>query len=225
MKRLLATAGMWVTFFATVAAAEDKRVTYVDLKDKFTHKLSEKFGNDSREGNFLTIEKGEQKLGDVKFKIGDGVIQLGSKVLTEMPEKVEGIKVDKKFAKLHILHATGYGGGPNQPGAAWYVEDDMAIGEYHIHYEDKSVHTIPIVYGKDVRDWWFREDEEEPSRGKVVWKGDNELAKQYECRLRLYATTWENPKPDKKVVSIDYISRKEETVAAPFCAAMTLEEK
>jgi hypothetical protein len=42
MKRLLAIAGMWVTFFAAVAAAEDKRVTYVDLKDKFTHKLSGK---------------------------------------------------------------------------------------------------------------------------------------------------------------------------------------
>lgn len=87
----------------------------MDLKDKFTHKLSEKFGRDSREGNFLTIEKGEQKLGDVKFKIGDGVIQLGSKVWAEMPKKVEGIKVGKKFAKLHILHATGYGGGPNNP--------------------------------------------------------------------------------------------------------------
>ena len=28
-----------------------------------------------------------------------------------------------------------------------------------------------------------------------------------------------------RVVSIDYLSRKEETVAAPFCVAMTLEEK
>jgi hypothetical protein len=59
----------------------------------------------------------------------------------------------------------------------------------------------------------------------VAWKGDNELAKKYKCRLRLYLTTWENPYPDKKVVSIDYIGKKEETVAAPFCVAITLELK
>jgi hypothetical protein len=223
MKRLLvitALCGM-----VGLVAAEEKQFTTVDLKDKFTHKLSQKFGNDPREGNFLTIENGEQTLGDIKFKIGEGVIQLGSKAWDEMPEKVEGIKVDKKFAKLHILHATGYGGGPNVPGTDWYVEDDTEIGEHKIHYEDGSTETIPIVYGKDVRDWWFREDEKEPSRSKVVWKGDNELAKKYQCRLRLYLTTWENPKSDKKVANIDYISRKNETVAAPFCLALTLEEK
>ena len=81
------------------------------------------------------------------------------------------------------------------------------------------------MYGKDVRDWWFRADEGEPSRSKVVWMGENELAKKYECGLRLYATTWENPKPDEKIVSIDYIGRKDKTVAAPFCVAMTLQEK
>jgi hypothetical protein len=197
----------------------------VDLKDKFTHKLTDTFGNDKREGNFLTIEKGEQTLGGVKFTIGEGVVQLGSKVWHEMPEKVEGIKVDKKFAKLHILHATGYGGGPNMPGDPWYVQDDTEIGEYKLHYEDKSTETIPVIYGKNVRDWWFREDEKEPSRSKVVWEGDNELAKTLNSRLRLYLTTWENPKPDKKVVCIDYISRKDKTVAAPFCVAITLEAK
>jgi hypothetical protein len=225
MTRLLTAAGLCFVFTAAVAVAEDKKLLYVDLKDKVNHKLTEKFGNDDREGNFLAIENGEKTLEGVKFKIGDGVIQLGSKVWTEMPEKVDGIKVDKKFAKLHILHATGYGGGPNAPGTEWYVEDDTEIGEYKINYEDKSVETIPIVYGKDVRDWWFKEDEKEPSRSKVVWKGENNLAKKYECGLRLYATTWENPKPDKKIVSIDYIGRKDKTVAAPFCVAMTLQEK
>jgi hypothetical protein len=38
-------------------------------------------------------------------------------------------------------------------------------------------------------------------------------------------STWKNPKPDKKVVSIDYIGRKEETPAAPFCVAMTADSE
>ena len=86
-------------------------------------------------------------------------------------------------------------------------------------------HLPLIVFGEDVRDWWFRADEKETSRGKVAWKGDNELAKSYECRLRLYLTTLDNPTPDRKIVSIDYIGKKDETVAAPFCVAISLEEK
>lgn len=222
MNRLLVVAGVcWVLSFAP-ASAEEKEFVHIDLQGKFTHKLADKFGNDERQGNFLTVPKGEHTFNGVKFKIGKGVVQLGSKVWTEKPDMVVNIEVDSKVAKLHILHATGYGGGPNVPGSRWHVEDDTRIGEYNIHYEDKSVETIPIVYGKDVRDWWFREGEKSTSRSKVAWKGDNELAKRYDCRLRLYLTTWDNPKPDRKVVSIDYIGRKGETVAAPFCVAMTL---
>jgi hypothetical protein len=37
-------------------------------------------------------------------------------------------------------------------------------------------------------------------------------------------TTWKNPKPDQKIVSIDFRGRKDETVAAPFCVAITAED-
>src|SRR5205823_6181546 len=106
----------------------------------------------------------------------------------------------------------------------WYVEDDTPIGEYRVHYEDGTNAVIPIVYGKDVRDWFYVEDEKEPSRGKVAWQGNNGRAPQVGARIRLYLSTWENPSPGKKVTTIDYSSRKDQTVAAPFCIAMTLEE-
>jgi hypothetical protein len=38
-------------------------------------------------------------------------------------------------------------------------------------------------------------------------------------------TTWTNPLPDKKAATIDYMSKKADTVAAPFCVAVTLERK
>jgi len=40
-----------------------------------------------------------------------------------------------------------------------FVPDDTLIGEYKVRYDDKAVETIPVVYGKDVRDWWFVEGE------------------------------------------------------------------
>ena len=222
MRSTLIVGGMLLAFAAAFAApAPDAKFTYVDLKGKFNHKLTEKFHG--TEDNVLPLGKGKQTFGDVEFQIADGAIQLGSKLVPEDPEKVEEIKVGQKFAKLHILHACGYGGGPNTAGAAGHVEDDTEIGSYKINYADKTTETIPIVYGQDVRDWWYIEGEKETARAKVVWKGENEQAKKLNSKVRLYMTTWKNPKPDKKVVSIDYIGRKADTAAAPFCVAMTLE--
>jgi len=220
---LILAASFFAFSLAVAAPSPDAKFTYIDLKDKCNHKLTEKFHQTDTDENNLAIETGKQKLGDVEFKIGEGVIQLGSTLVKDDPEKVEAIKVGQKFVKLHIIHACGYGGGPNTEGSAGHVADDTPIGEYKVYYDDKTTETIPIVYGQDVRDWWFAEGEKEPARSKVVWKGENEQSKKYKCGVRLYMTTWKNPKPDKKVVTIDYIGRKSDTPAAPFCVAMTAE--
>ena len=85
--------------------------------------------------------------------------------------------------------------------------------------------TIPVVYGEDVRDWWFNENAKGVSRGKVAWTGDNDAATGLQCRIRLYLTTWENPHPGKKIATIDYQKTAPDSAAAPFCAAITLEAK
>jgi hypothetical protein len=220
---LILTAVLLAFSLAIAAPAPDAKFTYVDLKDKVNRKLAGL--HNGKEDNALDLEKGKKKLGEIEFQITEGIIQLGSKTVLDDPEKVEGIKVGQKFTKLHILHACGYGGGPNTPGSAGHVEDDTTVGEYKVHYDDKTTETIPIVYGQDVRDWWYLEGEKETSRAKVVWKGENEDSKALKCGIRLYMSTWKNPKPDKKVVSIDYIGRKADTAAAPFCIAMTMAEE
>ena len=97
------------------------------------------------------------------------------------------------------------------------------IGEYKVHYDDKSVETIPIVYGKDVRDWFDWDQSKPVTHGKVAWTGENARAKELNLKLRLYVTTWQNPHPDKRVVHIDYSSTN--TACAPFCLAITAERK
>jgi hypothetical protein len=212
------------------AGPAEKRFAYVDLQPKANQKLSDNFGS-GREGNNLAgLPKGEQTFEGVKFKIEDGIIQLGSKLLKEeKPDKVEGIKVGRAFPKLHLLHATGYGNGSEigkdgMEGDPLFVADDTEIAAYKVRYEDGSVETIPVVYGKDVRDWWFAENSKGVTRGKVAWKGDNDLAKGFQSQVRLYLTTWKNPHPAKRVASIDYV-KTNDTPAAPFCVAISLEEK
>ena len=55
--------------------------------------------------------------------------------------------------------------------------------------------------------------------------GENDYATRVRSKIRVYQMTWENPKPEKKIVSIDFAGRKEETPAAPFVIAITAEVK
>jgi len=221
MRALLHVVGMVCALTTAFAWAEDetkrenkdtRHFDCLDLQAKANHKLKDQFPGADFLGNDLGgLPQEEQTLEGVKFKIGPGYIVLGSARLAAKPDKVEGIKVGKRFAKLHILHA-----------AAWFPDDNAAIGEYTITWEDDTSVTIPIIYGEDVSDWWFIDGSPEPTRAKAAWKGENDASKAMGKGIRLYLTTWENPKPDKKVKTIDFSSTKT-TNCAPFCVAMTLE--
>ena len=229
MRRLIPMAALGCVVAVTLALrADDKKddakaaakkepagkFEYIDIQAKANSKLKDDFHGTQFPGNNLgSLPTGEQTFADVKFKIGEKFLQLGSTNLQDMPDKLEGIEVNKKAAKLHFLHATG-----------WFADDETVIGEYVVNWDDGTSVTIPIAYGKDVRDWWYGDDDPEPTQGKVAWKGDNELAKGFDIQIRLYLTTWENPHPGKKVASIDYV-KTGDSVAAPFCVAITLESK
>jgi hypothetical protein len=190
----------------------DKKWIFIDLQPKANHKLADDVQEGTGGNDLKEVKTGEHTLADVRFKIGEKYIQMGSNMVPNKPEKVEGIQVDKKFTKLHFLHAT-----------EWAADDGTVIGEYTVTWDDDTSVTIPIRYGKDILDWWYDDSSPEPSEAKVAWKGDNALAKGQNKKIRLYQATWENPKPDLKVKTID-ISSNKQTPAAPFCVAMTAEE-
>ena len=223
MARLLSIVTLLTAAGLLNAADDDKKSHAVDLTPYANQKRSEALGS-GVEGNHLARPPGgDQELGGVKFKIEDGMLHLGSTLLDARPEKVADIKIDAKCGKLHFLHGTCFGGGPNKEGDPLFVKDGTLIGEYRINYEDKSSLNIPIVYGQDVRDWFFVDGEAGTERGKIVWTGENDRASMLGCKIRLYLTTWKNPMPDKKIDSIDYLGKKSDTVAAPFCVAVTRE--
>jgi hypothetical protein len=204
----------------TLGAAPAGKYVFLDLDPTGNQKLKDNFGSGTEGNDLGALKKGLHTCAGINFKVGDKAIQLGSKLLkTERPDKVEGIKVDQKFAKLYILHSTEFGQG----GAA--IEEGTRIAEYKVIYDDDKSETIPVVYGQDVRDWWFYPDSKEVTRGKVGWKGDNEYSKSFNAEIHLYVLTWENPHADKKVKSITFAKTDADSVAAPFCVAITLEPK
>jgi hypothetical protein len=223
MKRLLVSVLTASVTLVGVLVAEPpaKRLTFVDLQAKANVKLADNLGSE--------LPKGEQTFEGVQFRVGAAMLLLGSKPLkTERPEAIEGVQVGKAAAKLHLLHGTLYGNGSviGQEGAAddpLYVPDGTRIAEYKVHYEGGATETIPVVYGEDVRDWWFTPASKGVKRGKVAWQGDNPLAKGLGSQIRVFLLTWENPKPDKKITRIDFVKGKE-TAAAPFWIAASLEQ-
>jgi hypothetical protein len=188
-------------------------LTFLDLKGKTNQKLTEPFHGGNAGNDLSALPRGEQKFGGVRFKIGDRVIQLAGKTYQAKPDKVEGIPVGQRFAKLYILHSMGFG---------YQTPENSVVAKFIVHYQDKTKETVEILFGKDVRDWWFYHDTPGVTRSRVAWTGTNEPAKRANAKVRLYLTTWKNPHTKKKVTAIDFLSTRT-TLAAPFCVALTVE--
>jgi hypothetical protein len=215
--RILALAVCCLPAAAPAVPADDEAEPpspHVNLKPKANHKLKDDFGTGRYVGNNLAgLPTGLKTLAGVKFRIGEGMIHLGNDKLNTKPVKVEGVKVGRTVGKLHFLHGTGFSAG-----------DGAVIARYVVHYADKSKAEVEVAYGKDVVDWWAYPNQAAPTAGKLAWEGQNEPAKTFDAKVRLYLMTWKNPHPRKKVVSLDFVATATDTQALPFCVAITTEK-
>ena len=213
------------TLTAADAPADSPAPVYLDLQPKANQKLADSL-HGFEGNNFAELPTGEQVFGGARFKLGDGYIRLSGRIETgseqKKPEKVEGIPVGQSFSRLRILHGTGYGSF-GKPGDPLFIAEGTAVGEYRLHYEGGAIESVPIVYGQDVRDWWNWDKPVEVTRGKEAWTGQNAFSRQQNQNIHLYLTTWSNPHPEKKVLSIDYVCN-EKGAASPFCIAISLEK-
>jgi hypothetical protein len=181
---------------------QDALLRPIDLTPYVNQKRKEHFHGHEPGNDLAALPAGRQSFAGTKFTVGEGVVQLGA----GKPNKVEGIKVGVKAERLHFLHACSHCGG---------TPLNALIGKYIVRYEDKTTAEIEIAYGKDVVDWWEQPGVADPTRSKVAWSGQNKFS-----RIKLFSTTWSNPKPEKQIASNDYVKTRN----APFCVAMTAEE-
>jgi hypothetical protein len=159
--------------------------------------------------NLAGLAAGKHELLGIAFQVGDGFLHLGSTWLEKLPEKIP-IKIGRKFNTLHVLHAAAYA----------VNEDNATIASYTFHYEDGKSHSIAVANGKDVSSFWKRPGATRPTAAREAWVGSNDSAKVEGAKIRLFVSTWENPRPGSTVLRIDFVSAM--TKAAPFCVAMTV---
>jgi hypothetical protein len=191
----------------------------LDLSPQFTRALDRMSSNSQSEGNWLSgFPRGETVLGGVRFRIGQGLLVLGSPQMPDAPRRVGGIAINSRISRLHVLHASQWSAAPHFP-----VDDGAAIGYYQLNYADGSNVRFPIAYGVDVRDWWaWDRGQLATPRGRIVWTGSNAVSRAQQVDLRMFAGAYENPYPERPVASIDFVSTEYRS-AAPFCLAMTIE--
>ena len=163
-------------------------------------------------GNLLaSYPEGVKTIGGVEFDIRALVHLTGKNFPIAFPERVEGIRVDRKCAQIHFLHGTMFS-----------APMESRIAHYLVRYEDGVTNEIPILYGKDVKTRWFdvKQEAEDPN-AKPAWVSpSDQIGTSGKC-LRLYVATWKNRRPDFEVKSIDFVSQI--TESAPFLIAITTE--
>lgn len=203
------------------------------------------------DNNLSALPCGTVELGGVRFDIRgviqlrQGGIELMDKaaqvVWEPCPEVLQNIAIGRKVRRLHVLQGTAGSATPGKVIAQWVwhyanhtdrPSPGIALPQVSLtDAGDGKGATSPakdsrldVRYGDDVQDWWFQpgeEDKDEPGPGRVVWRGSNPLATSKGYSLRLYLRTWENPRPDEVVQSLDYVSTL--TESAPFLIAVTVE--
>jgi hypothetical protein len=191
----------------------DAKTNLVDLTTNYNAMLTEAWLG-RVDNDLATVPIGVHTFGGVDYD-ARGIIQLAGKgeSAKNFPVAVKGIAVNQKCARLHFLQATAFGTG---------VPDGTQIGTYVVHFASNDMQLeIPIVYGRDVRDWHTLPNEKDTKELNVVWTGMNKASALAHRSLRLFSTTWDNAAPNVEIKTIDFVSPQ--AGAAPFLVAITVD--
>jgi hypothetical protein len=96
------------------------------------------------------------------------------------------------------------------------------VGYYIIHYADGKKVDIPIIHGRDIRDFSHLPEAsaDDPSL-TVAWIGQSENSRRHKGEARLYKSVWENPRPRVLIRSLDFVQG--DTHGVPILLAITAE--
>lgn len=114
------------------------------------------------------------------------------------PNMFKGIRIDRAFDELHLLHYTSWPDAEQQPVA--YI---------CLNYKDGDKFIFSIRYGAHVRDWFRLPSEEKElltdADTKVVWRRSPVA---FKAPIRVFKSRLVNPFPKKTVDTMDVVSAR-----------------
>lgn len=122
------------------------------------------------------------------------------------PAEVKGIPVDAKAKNVYFLHGIGWGILGRSETAFTYV----------FNYEDGTKVEAPCRNFHEVWDWFFVATTGDMAKSGCYagWKNS--------ANRGLYVWRWQNPSPEKRIVSVDIVSACGQQI--PLIVAATVEE-
>jgi WD40 repeat protein len=220
-RKTRATARLWSGDLQ--GAAQDVPAYAVPLRDprcspqqvdlsRFYNRLLVPDGFGSIGSDLAELKPGLVSMDGAQFDVRGVICLAGTSSATAwIPREVQAIPVGQTCLRLHFIQATGY-----------EAADGTPVGRYILHFSDGQSHELPISYGQDVRNWWTVPNEPTNTpNAQVAWRGNCPLAASFGQSLRLWKRTYLNPRPDTKIVSLDFISAM--NFPAPMLVALTLE--
>jgi hypothetical protein len=160
------------------------RLIFVDLQPRGTDYLTDGPGEVGNDLNRLP--RGVHRLGQTYFRIGEKMVHIQGRMRADLPQTVKGIEVRAKGRVLHFLHSTQGG---------LHAEETL-IGAYIIHYADGSSEQVPLVYARDITNWWHRDPGRPLTRARPAWTGLNDAVERQTrpgLKIRLFDLTWTTP--------------------------------
>jgi eukaryotic-like serine/threonine-protein kinase len=182
----------------------------IDLSSYYNGGFAANWHGSTPENNLAALPTGIQNLAGIDFDVR-GLIQVDYEPspTVKFPSEVLDIAVGQTCRRLHFLHAA------NGAGRA---EDGTEIGRYVIHFADGQQRHLPLRIGEELADWWTQPNEA-GKRFKIAWTGTNRDTLQR--GIRLFVTTWTNPRPGVKIQTIDLVATHKQ--GGPFLVALTAE--
>lgn len=191
----------WVSTKAYKIEVDSEDVIKVDLRPYVTRGFKDDVAGDQLGGwtdqgnnDFRMMPTGERRFCGIPFDIidpeenhGKSCIVLKGEQRAYFPEKVDGIAVNRKFKRIFFMHTAAWVYGPGKAGV------------YIVNYEDGSSVEVPLQAQSNIDDWWSPGD---LPQAKVGFVAENPV----QGSVGAWVFEWENPKPDTKIDSIDFVS-------------------
>ena len=106
-------------------------------------------------------------------------------------------------------------------GGSTAREGDV-VARYTIRYADGQSVDIPMLKGKNLRDWWCRQWWDNSGRDSwPVYMGRNVYTQKWHSLIGLWATQWKNTRPDVPITGITFSS---EDRGGPVIWAVTIDD-
>lgn len=186
----------------------------IDLTPYYTAGLVGNWHADHPQNDLASLPTGVQTFAGTEFDVR-GLAQLSSRTSAsaglDFPSAIKGIELNCRCRKVHFLHSALWG----------FDREGTRIGKYVFHYRGGGQDELPILLGEDVLDWWAKPEQDRTNRLVVAWSGSNGKSLDQGKTIRLYKSTWVNPRPEIEIEKLDFISELKQS--APFLIAITTE--